>query len=202
MAISDRKALAPESVEAWAQRLIHAGVPGLLLREKDLDDATLFALADRLRRLGNETSMMLSARFDLALAAGLDGVHLPANGLPTAEVVASAGACLRVGRSTHSVEEVRQAAAEGASYVLFGPIFATPSKAAFGPPLGLGALERAAALGLPVLALGGIDHARLPEVAAAGAWGAAGIRLFAAGEPCREVALTARELWGNLAEEP
>jgi thiamine-phosphate pyrophosphorylase len=84
-----------------------------------------------------------------------------------------------IGVSTHGIAEVEAARRAGADYVTFGPVYPTPSKAGYGPPAGLDALRRAAAVGLPVLALGGVTPERLPELAAAGAAGAAGIRCFA-----------------------
>ena len=83
-----------------------------------------------------------------------------------------------IGCSTHSVEEVEAAGAAGADYVVFGPIFPTPSKPGATDLPGLPGLEHAARAGIPVLALGGVDLRRLADVAGAGARGAAGIRMF------------------------
>jgi thiamine-phosphate pyrophosphorylase len=98
-----------------------------------------------------------------------------------------------LGRSTHSLAEVERARDEGADYVTFGPVFPTPSKERYGPALGLSALERAAALDIPVYALGGITLERFPAVAAAGAAGVAGIRLFQDASLLAEAVLSARE---------
>jgi len=84
-----------------------------------------------------------------------------------------------IGVSTHSVEEVRQAIQNGADYVTFGPVFATPSKLHFGPPRGLSALrETVRYSNRPVLALGGIDQCNFSECLEQGAAGIAAIRLF------------------------
>jgi len=189
LAISDRLALAggdaPDGggpaggLEPWLRRLAAAGVDAVQLREKDLDDADLYALACRARALlPPPIALLVNGRPDVALAAGADGVHLPADGLPAAAVRRRWGARLVIGVSTHRVAEVEAALAAGADYVTFGPVYPTPSKARLGPAAGLDALRRAAAVGIPVVALGGVTAERLPELAAAGAAGAAGIRCF------------------------
>ena len=116
---------------------------------------------------------------DVALAAGADGVHLPASGLPIAPLRRRWGDALLIGRSTHHPDEVAAAGRDGADYALFGPVFPTPGKEAYGPPPGLDGLRRAAAAGLPVIAVGGLTPDRLAAVAAAGAAGAAAIRACA-----------------------
>jgi len=167
----------------WLEALAAAGVDGVQVRRKELADRALLALVERARSLlSRSTALLVNGRLDVAFAAGADGVHLPSSGLPTGEVrrlADSLGSELLVGRSTHHPDEVARARDEGADYVTFGPVYPTPGKARFGEPPGLAGLERACAVGLPVLALGGVDSGRLAAVAAAGAAGAAGIRMFA-----------------------
>jgi thiamine-phosphate pyrophosphorylase len=167
----------------WLEALAAAGVDGVQVRRKELADRALLALVERARSLlPRSTALLVNGRLDVALAAGADGVHLPSSGLPTGEVrrlAEALGAELLVGRSTHHPDEVVRARDEGADYVTFGPVYPTPGKARFGEPPGLAGLERACAVGLPVLALGGVDSGRFAAVAAAGAAGAAGIRMFA-----------------------
>ena len=100
-----------------------------------------------------------------------------------------------IGVSTHSAEEVGEARRAGADYVTFGPVFPTPSKAAYGSPPGVGGLRRAVAEGLPVIALGGVVPERLEAIADAGAFGAAGIRSFRETETVRQLGLASRRLW-------
>lgn len=191
LAISDRRSLPPEDdLAAWLRRLTAAGVEAVQLREKDLPDRDLFRLARQCRALlPPPFRLLINGRGDVALAAGADGVHLPAAGLPAAalrrlwEVRALEQRPL-LGRSTHSVEEVEAARDEGVDFVTFGPVYPTPSKARYGPPPGLDGLRRACAVGIPVLALGGVTAERMSELAAAGAWGAAGIRVFLSAEGC------------------
>ncbi|MEZ4651077.1 MAG: thiamine phosphate synthase [Candidatus Eisenbacteria bacterium] len=120
--------------------------------------------------------IVVNDRVDLALAVG-HGVHLTETSLPTrvARSLLPAGAL--VGRSTHSLDAALRAEAEGADYVVFGPIFDTPSKRAYGAPLGLDALREAAQeLAIPVLAIGGIGLDEIPSCLASGAHGVAMIR--------------------------
>lgn len=193
LAISDRASL-PLPLADWLRGLGAAGIGAVQIREKDLDDRALFGLA-RLARaaLPPRTRLLVNGRIDVALAAGADGVHLPADGVPTAALRARFGPGVLIGRSTHRVEEVERARDEGADYVTFGPVYATPGK---GAPAGLGELARAAAAGLPVYALGGVTLERLGELAAAGASGVAAIRMFQ-GTDLNQVARAARELFGR-----
>lgn len=121
-------------------------------------------------------ALFLNDRLDVALAAGADGVHLPARGLPPSAARRALARSsfsrrpLLVGCSTHGLDEARRAAAGGADFVTFGPVWPTPSKAAFGPPLGPAALgEAVGALSIPVFALGGVDAGRAAVCAGLGA---------------------------------
>jgi thiamine-phosphate pyrophosphorylase len=185
LAISDRATLPGDDPAPWLGLLARAlqGMPeGLLavqLREKDLDDRALYDLACCARStLPPAAPLLVNGRLDLALGAGADGAHLPADGVPAAALRQRFGPGVLLGVSCHSVAEVERARRDGADYATFGPVYATPSKAAYGPPAGLGALARATRAGIPVYALGGVTLARLGEVASAGAAGVAGIRLF------------------------
>ncbi|MBV8203272.1 MAG: thiamine phosphate synthase [Acidobacteria bacterium] len=164
---------------AWFAALAAAGVDAVQLREKRLDDLALYELA-RLARaaLPPPALLLVNGRADVALAAGADGVHLPADGVPAGALRARFGGSLLIGVSTHRLEEVEQARRAGADYVLFGPVYPMPAASGHGPPVGLAALARAATLGIPVYALGGVTLERFAAVAAAGAAGVAGIRLF------------------------
>jgi thiamine-phosphate pyrophosphorylase len=164
--------------EPWLAALAAAAIDGLQVREKDLPDRALYELAAHARSALPAASLTVNGRADLALAAGADGAHLPADGVPLRRLRERFGDGLLLGKSTHAVAEVEAAREQGADYVTFGPVFSTSSKEAHGPPLGLEALRRAAAAEIPVYALGGVSAERLAEVAAAGAAGAAGIRMF------------------------
>jgi thiamine-phosphate pyrophosphorylase len=129
----------------------------------------------------------MNGRVDFALLEGLAGVHRPSDGVSLGEMIRIGGDDLLYGQSTHSTEEVRRAFDQGSDYVLFGPIFPTPSKPNLGREdiPGLDGLESVTdRVGEPVLALGGITPDRVSACLDAGAHGVAGIRvLFAPEDP-------------------
>ena len=153
-----------------------AGLPAVQVREKDLPAAELAALCRRLREPTRERRALLivNDRVDVALAVGADAVQRTHSSLAVAEIREIVDKRLRIGASTHAPEEALSAEAEGADWIVFGPIYDTPSKQRFGAPQGLRALERvAAAVRTPVIAIGGITPERVPEVRRAGAHGVA-----------------------------
>jgi len=154
----------------------------LHLREKDLSGRELLALARALRAICHDAAQLLlvNDRADVALAAGADGVHLPSAGLPPEAARALLGPGRLVGVSCHGEADVARARAGGADFATFGPVFDTPSKRAYGAPVGLAALRRAASAGLPLVALGGVDVASARQPVAAGAHGVAAIRAWLA----------------------
>jgi thiamine-phosphate pyrophosphorylase len=179
--ITDRR-LVPSLPEAVAAALAGAppGVVAVHLREKDLGGRELLALARALREVCGRTGqrLLVNDRLDVALAAGADGVHLPAAGVPPADARALLGPAALLGVSCHSAGDVLCALAGGASYATFGPVHDTPSKRGLGSPVGVEALRSAAALGLPLIALGGMTPERAREAFAAGALGVAAIRAW------------------------
>ncbi|MGE0640489.1 MAG: thiamine phosphate synthase [Thermoanaerobaculia bacterium] len=186
----------PAAWTAWLAALAAAGVDGVQLRAPWRDDRELYDLARAAVELpGAPSSIWINGRADLALAAGCGGVQLPVRGMPLAPLRRRFATRLRFGASTHTLDEVRRRRDEGADIVIFGPVFATPSKEGIFEPRGLERLAEAVAIGVPVLAIGGIDAPRAAAVAATGAHGIAAIRLFA--DPVRDaVALaTVRALW-------
>lgn len=156
------------------------GVAAVHLREKDLGGRDLLALARALGAICRARGQLLvvNDRIDVAMAAGAAGVHLPAAGVPAADARRLVGGGALVGVSCHSAAEVARARDAGASYAFLSPIFDTPSKRGYGPPLGTEALREAVALGLPLVALGGVTAARAPELFALGARGVAAIRAW------------------------
>jgi len=157
-------------------------VPLVQLREKNLSARSLFELTTRAAELtrGSRTRLLVNDRSDIAVAARADGVHLTTRSLPARVVREAFGRRLLIGVSTHTLSEARAARDDGADFAVFGPIFETPSKLAYGPPLGLDELS-ATALSLkpfPLLALGGITRANAANALRAGAVGIAGISLF------------------------
>lgn len=156
--------------------LVRGGARLVQVREKQLGAGALLDLTRELSHLTRRrgAALVVNDRLDVALAAGADGVHLPAAGLPPAAVRQLAGAPLLVGASVHDAAAAAAAVAAGVDYLIFGHIFATASKSGLAPR-GLAALEQvvAAASGTPVLGIGGITPANAGLVRAAGAAGVA-----------------------------
>jgi thiamine-phosphate pyrophosphorylase len=165
---------------AILETLRHAaadGVSMVQLREKALPARLLFELAAAAVHALADTStlVLINDRADIAKAAHADGVHLPANSLPADTVRRAFGKELIIGRSTHSIERAVTAAASGADYIFFGPVFETPGKSI---PVGLEKLKEVSQLlgSFPVIALGGITQHNFRDVISAGAQGVAAIR--------------------------
>jgi thiamine-phosphate pyrophosphorylase len=172
--------------------ILSAGVDWVQIREKDLSAKEIAALTRETLLLATPRSegrrdtarIMVNDRLDVALAERAGGVHLGESGLPVNEAKRFVHAHVShedflVGVSGHSLEAAKSAESGGADYLVFGPVFATLSKAAFGAPQGLERLaEVCRALSIPVLAIGGITLENAPACFAAGAAGIAAIRLF------------------------
>jgi thiamine-phosphate pyrophosphorylase len=176
--VSDRRRLPGGDLPATAAAAARAGVDYIQVREKDLLDGELARLAAAVVRAvaGTGTRVLVNGRPDVAAVAGADGVQLPEEGLPVAAVKRSFPRLL-VGASRHSLDGARRAEAEGADFVLLGPVFATPGKEQ--RVLGLDALAEAArALRVPVHAIGGVSAETAGRACAAGARGLAAIRPF------------------------
>ena len=165
----------------WVSSLGTAEPVLVQIRVRRLNAARTFDLTRTLISEFPRIPFAVNGRVDLALAAGAWGVQLPEAGLPPARVREVTGTRLRIGRSVHSIRGTERAAAEGADWVTLSPIFAPRSKQAATPPLGLETLARAAQVGIPIFALGGMDHRNRRACRDHGAWGVAGISLFAGG---------------------
>ena len=181
---------------------LSAGCRWVSLREKDLAEDEQIALARALLPMvhAKGAKLMLHGEAGLAKTAGADGAHLPAGSdLAVARVLIGAEKLLGV--SIHTVSEAEAIDPSFADYVLAGPAFETPSKPGYGPEIGRkGFLEIARAARVPVLAIGGVNAARLGELIAAGAAGAAVMGgVMRAADPAREVSALIATLKGALA---
>lgn len=172
----------PPEILRFIQAVVTAQLPLVQIREKSLPARVLYELTARAVEIARDskTRVLVNDRVDIALAAGADGVHLTARSLPASIVRNICGPDFLIGVSTHSLAEARAAQADGADFVVFGPIFDTESKRAFGEPQGLDKLREVTnELGeFPVLAIGGITRENLAACVDAGASGIAGISLF------------------------
>jgi thiamine-phosphate pyrophosphorylase len=171
--ITDRQTLDRTALERVAAVAV-AGADAVQVRAKDATDRDLAAwtadLVGLLRPHG--IRVLVDDRVDVALAAGADGVHVGTDDLPVAAVRRITPPHFLVGATCRDAEAVRQAVAAGADYAGVGPVHPTATKTGLPDPLGLDVLHAAAAEG-PVVAIGGITPARVPDVLAAGAYGVA-----------------------------
>jgi thiamine-phosphate pyrophosphorylase len=167
---------AGRSLPAVIADALRGGLRAVQLREKDLTGCQLFELASELRNITREygAKLLINDRIDIALAVGADGVHLGRASMPVAVARKILGKAQTIGYSAHCRHEAQQAEYDGADFVTFGPIYATPSKAIYGEPLGLSCLtEVAQKLTIPIFALGGVKMSSAHEVMLAGASGVA-----------------------------
>jgi thiamine-phosphate pyrophosphorylase len=170
MFVTDRRLAGERPILEVAAAALAGGASFIQVRERDLGGAALLELTAALvaaAKAHPRARIVVNDRLDVAIAAHAAGVHLPAAGLPIAAVRAKSPARFLVGRSVHSVAEAREAAKAGADYLVCGPVFATPSKAAFGDPIGPEVLRKAAeAVRVPVWAIGGITVENAPGLRA------------------------------------
>jgi len=191
--VTGRKSLGLESnsfaqLLAMIRRAIDAGVDWIQVREKDLSGRELLHLVQEAvaAACGTRTKILVNDRLDVAIAARAAGVHLGTESLPVRAVAAwrdshttESTSNFLIGASCHSLEQAQSAEQDGADYIIFGPVFETPSKASFGPPQGIERLHKVCGhIKIPVLAIGGVNPANASECILAGAAGIAAIRMF------------------------
>jgi thiamine-phosphate pyrophosphorylase len=197
--ITDRK-LAKRPFAELVEAALCAAPPGTLaiqLREKDLDARAVSELAGALLPIcrARQAPLVVNDRIDVALALDLDGVHLPRASFKADDARRLLGPAKLIGVSCHSVAEVRDARDRGADYATFGPLFDTPSKREFGPPVGLKRLREAAQAGLPLFGLGGVNVGNRQQVLESGALGLAAIGAWL--QSAEEVETAVRALVGT-----
>jgi thiamine-phosphate pyrophosphorylase len=188
--VTDRRATAGRALVDVVAHALDAGLPAVQLREKDLPGRELFALATRLRDATRRTGALLfvNDRVDVARAVDADGVQLGASTLPVAAARALLPTGRLIGESTHAADEVASSAAD---FAIFGPIYDTPTKRAFGAPQGESRLREAIAVArVPLVAIGGIDAANVARLRDAGAHGVAIIRAILAASDAAAVTRT------------
>lgn len=172
--VTDRTGTRDRDLVEVVAACLSAGLPAVEVREKDLPVTEVAALCRRIRALRPAPFLIVNDRVDVALAVGAHGVQRTHASLAVDELRVVADKRVRVGASVHSLEDARDAAARGADWLFFGPVYDTPSKRPYGAPQGLAALERvAAAVPVPVVAIGGITPDRVADVRRAGARGVA-----------------------------
>jgi len=173
-AITDERIARRADLPEVARQLAAAGGANLALhaRGRTLTGLKHYDLSFQLSNL--PSPLFVNDRLDIAISLKAQGVQLGTGSLPVS-AARQLDTTWWIGKSVHDLAEADAAKAEGADYLLVGPVYHTathPDR----PPLGLEALGRIARLGIPVIAIGGIDAERAKDVKAAGAYGAAAIR--------------------------
>jgi thiamine-phosphate pyrophosphorylase len=163
----------PERVVALGCAAAAGGAWAYQIREPRLEAAALLGIVARLEAQAPALRVIVSDRADVALASGASGLQLGEQGLPLSRVRRWVGDTVAIGRSVHDLAGARAALEDGAAWLIFGHVYATDSKAGYPArgPKGLAAAARGASR--PVLAIGGITAARVPEILAHGARGVA-----------------------------
>jgi len=176
LVVTDRHQTNGRPLVPLLQRVLAAGTPAIQLRERDLSARDLMTLAREVRTVTAScgSQLLINDRIDVALALEGVGVHLRSNSLPVPVARQLLGPRCLLGISVHTVDEGLLAQSQGADYIVLGPVYETPSKQMFGPPLGIHTLEKACGLvRIPIIGIGGVTAARAREMRCAGAFGAA-----------------------------
>ncbi len=154
-----------------AQQMVEGGVDLIQLRGKGKSLDELAGCAARLHELTakSSTPLIVNDHAEIAREIPVEGVHVGQDDDPIKVARRKAGRQIVVGKSTHSLEQALAAQCEGADYIGFGPIFATPTKPDY-PPIGLTDIKQVhAEVNLPIFCIGGINIDNLQTVIDAGA---------------------------------
>jgi thiamine-phosphate pyrophosphorylase len=154
-----------------AEAMVKGGVDLIQLRGKKQSVDELIGLAEELRELTSRsfTPLIVNDHAEIVRKVPVEGVHVGQDDDPIELARRKAGRAVVVGKSTHSLEQVRAAQREGADYIGFGPIFATPTKPDY-EPIGLKDIKQAHLdVNLPIFCIGGVKIDNLRDVVASGA---------------------------------
>lgn len=196
--VTDRHQTNGRPLEAVVEAALRGGVDGVQLREKDLPPRKQYELACMLREVCDRYGavLLVNDRADIAMTVGAHGVHLPVQSFTAAEARSVLGPNALIGCSCHSLVEATAVDRQGADFLVCGPVFPTPAKVSYGPPIGPKTLATVcAAVSCPVLGIGGITPARVKQVRAAGAAGVAVIRAILAAPDPERAAAELRSAW-------
>ena len=192
----------PAEIFSLAQKCIEGGADCIQLRAKQIEDDKLFAVAEEFVKICKAGGVLsiINDRVDIAVAADADGVHLGQNDLPVEKAYRLQHKPMIIGKSTHSIEQLKAAVSEPITYAALGPVFATPTKPT-AEAVGLGYVTE----GLKVLdrtgighaAIGGINIDNVEQLLRAGAKTIAVCRAVTA---ARDAACACRELKQKIVE--
>ncbi|MFN3476506.1 MAG: thiamine phosphate synthase [Candidatus Methylomirabilales bacterium] len=192
--ITDRTKTLGRPLETVVEAALQGGAKAFQLREKDLSAKDLYDLTERLLALTRPKgcALLINDRIDIALSLDLDGVHLAQSSLPPFFARKLLGEGKLIGASCHSLVEAEEAQDGGADFIVLGPIYETPSKLPFGPPLGPSVIREVhQRITLPIFAIGGITAENIREVLAASA---DGVAVISAVMSAPDVSAAVREL--------
>jgi thiamine-phosphate pyrophosphorylase len=201
--ITDRELAKPRAVKDVVDEILRAGAGAIQLRDKRASARALLDQAIRLREQTREWGALLfiNDRFDVALAAEADGVHLGPDDLPVEAVRRVAPPDFLIGASTDEPEIARQVEAAGADYIGCGAVFPTSTKEDAGEVIGVEGLARvAAAVTIPVLGIGGVTAERARRIAEES--GAAGVAVIGAVMAAEDPGAAVRRLLGAFGACP
>jgi thiamine-phosphate pyrophosphorylase len=168
-AILDLAYVSVEDAPRRLEQLIRGGVDIVQLRGKNRNIDELCQLAEKLLPITGNVRLIVNDHAEIARRVEVQGVHVGQDDEPIAHVREKVGRPITVGKSTHSIEQAIAAEGEGADYIGFGPLFATPTKPDYAP-IGLGDIREVhRRVRIPIFCIGGIKLENLPEVIAAGA---------------------------------
>ena len=184
--ILDRATLGVRDLREVAFGAIRGGADAIQLRDKSASPVTLLERARGLLPItqAGRVPLIINDHVEVALASGADGVHLGQDDLTINEARKRLGPDRLIGQSTHSLEQAIRADLDGADYLALGPIYPTPTKPDY-ESVGLELIwEVKKRVSIPIVCIGGIDHATLPEVIKSGATCVAVVRaVCAAADP-------------------
>ena len=169
--ILDLSYVAKADVERVAAAMIEGGVDIVQLRAKKSPVSEISALADCLHKItaAAKVPLIVNDHAEIAAEVSVEGVHVGQDDDSVATAREKAGRDIIVGKSTHSFDQAAAAQQEGADYIGFGPIFATPTKPDYNS-IGMENIKRVhGEVELPIFCIGGIKIDNLGEVMAAGA---------------------------------
>jgi thiamine-phosphate pyrophosphorylase len=182
--------------EHVASELIRGGADLIQLRAKKQTVIEISRLAERLHRLTSDAAvpLIVNDHAEIVRDVAVEGLHLGQDDLSIAAARRIVRRDCWIGKSTHSVPQAIAAEAEGADYIGFGPLFATPTKPDYAP-LGTGDIQRVhVEVGVPIFCIGGIKLKNLPDVLAAGAKRAVIVSGLLQSEDIAAVTLAAKRL--------
>lgn len=192
--ITDERTAGDRSLLDIVRAAIQGGATMIQLRAKSATTRAIVTLGQALHEVTRSAGvpLIINDRIDIALALDAEGVHVGQDDMPAAIARRIMGPDRILGVSAETVAQAQQAARDGADYLGVGTVFATPSKADVGPPIGIAGLtEIARGVALPVVAIGGITIENARSVMEAGA---AGLAVISAVVGARDAAHAARQL--------